>query len=334
MKANGRTERPGRFALIVTFVRNVSEHHTLLAAGGVAFNFAIALVPAVVAIISLYGLVAEPDDVARQLEPLTSALPTEAADLVVAQLRGVTSISTGGVTTGLIIGVFGLMWLISNAFNSLVIAIRIAHGRRSPHNWIQGRLFAIRLSVFALIVTTVVVWALIALPRTLDTAGLGDTARYALEIARWPMVLVFVAASLQWIYRKVVGSPTSTRARHTAVVVGGAIWVGGTIGMAAAASGTDELESTFGSLGAVAVLLAWLYLSALAVLLAAEAEPVLASRFPPSPRRRRGRRQDEEDHPHRRDPSQDDETNSIRPGDVRQDPGDEGPQGRPQHDDQ
>ncbi len=333
MKANGRTERPGLFSLVATYVRNVSGHHTLLAAGGVAFNFAIALVPAVVAIISLYGLVAEPDDVPRQLEPLTNALPTEAAALVVAQLRGVTSISTGGVTTGLIVGVFGLLWLISNAFNSLVIAVRIAHGRRSPHNWIQGRIFAIRLSLFALVVTTVVVWALIALPRTLDTAGLGDTARKILEIARWPMVVLFVAASLQWIYRSVVGPPQSKRARHTAVLLGGAIWVGGTLGMAAAASGADALESTFGSLGAVAVLLAWLYLSALAVLLAAEAEPVLASRFPPTLRRRR-RRQNEEDHANSCDPSQDQESDLVRTCDVGEDPGDERAQGRAQHDDQ
>lgn len=326
--------RTNVLALARTYVRNVTEHHTLLAAGGVAFNFAIALVPAVVSIVSLYGLVAEPDEVAGQLEPLTDALPEEAAALVVAQLRSVTTISTGEVTVGLVIGAIGLTWLVSNAFNSLVIAIRIAHGRKSPHNWIQGRLFAIKLALFALIVTTIVVWVLIALPRTLDDTGLGDSLRSLLEVARWPLVLLFVAGSLQWIYRSVVGPAASVTARHIAVVIGGVIWVGGTVGMAAVASSTDRLQATFGSLGAVAVLLAWLYLSAVAVLLAAEAESVLVAGVAPSRGRRRWRRQDEEGHPEPSENGQHGEPGSVAPGDIGQDPGDERAEGRSEHHDQ
>jgi len=326
--------RPGLLSLTRTYIRNVSEHHTLLAAGGVAFNFAIALVPAVVSLVSLYGLVAEPDDVGTQLEPLTDALPDEAAALVVAQLRSVTTISTGEVTVGLVIGVVALVWLVSNAFNSLVIAIRIAHGRKSPHNWIQGRLFAIRLSLFALIVTTVVVWALIALPRTLDAVGVGDTARDLLSLARWPLVLLFVAGSLQWIYRSVVGPAASIRARHIAVLIGGAILVGGTVGMATAASSADRLQATFGTLGAVAVLLAWLYLSAVAVLLAAEAESVLSARVGGSNRRRRWGRKNEERHPRGGKHGENRESGPIAPRDIGQDAGDQRPESGPEHHDQ
>lgn len=325
---------PGLLTLTRTYIRNVSEHHTLLAAGGVAFNFAIALVPAVVSLVSLYGLVAEPEDVGTQLEPLTDALPDEAAALVVAQLRSVTSISTGEVTVGLVIGIVGLVWLVSNAFNSLVIAIRIAHGRKSPHNWVQGRIFAIRLSLFALLVTTVVVWALIALPRTLDAVGVGDTARDLLSIARWPLVVLFVAGSLQWIYRSVVGPAASIRARHIAVLIGGAIWIGGTVGMAAAASSADRLQATFGTLGAVAVLLAWLYLSAVSVLLAAEAESVLVARVGGSNRRRRRRGKNKEGHAGRRKPGQDGEAGAIAPRDVGEDPGDQRSEGGPEHHDE
>ena len=130
--------RHGFWRLFRQFTSNVSDHHTLLAAAGVAYFFALALVPAVVAVVSIYGLVAEPHEVAEQLEPLTDALPSEAGKLVVTQLRGVTSIGEGRVGISLAIGLFGLLWLVSNAFNSSVMAIRIAHARRSPHNWVQG----------------------------------------------------------------------------------------------------------------------------------------------------------------------------------------------------
>ena len=75
---NVNVERRPVSELLRQFASNVSEHHTLLAAAGVAYFFALALVPAVVTIVSIYGLVAEPYEVAEQLEPLTDALPDEA----------------------------------------------------------------------------------------------------------------------------------------------------------------------------------------------------------------------------------------------------------------
>ena len=101
--------RTGFWQLFRQFTSNVSDHHTLLAAAGVAYFFALALVPAVVAVVSIYGLVAEPHEVADQLEPLTDALPSEAGKLVVTQLRGVTSIGEGRVGISLAIGLFGLL---------------------------------------------------------------------------------------------------------------------------------------------------------------------------------------------------------------------------------
>jgi membrane protein len=322
--------RPGFWRLLRQFTSNVSEHHTLLAAAGVAYYFALALVPAVVTIVSIYGLVAEPNEVADQLEPLTNALPSEAGQLVVAQLRGVTSIGDGRVGISLGIGLFGLLWLVSNAFNSSVMAIRIAHARRSPHNWVQGRIFALKLAAVAMAVTTVVIWAVIAFPRTLETAGFTDGARPWLEAARWPMVLVLASMSLGWIYRMVVGPSGCTRARVVAVGIGGAIWISGTFGMSVAASSADQLQATFGSLGAVAVLLIWLYLSASSMLLAAEAESVLADEWRRDPVRRRGRGgQHKENHAKGRKGGQNQEPGSVGSGDVGEDAGDNRPEDGP-----
>ena len=308
VRGTGR-RRTGFWQLFRQFTSNVSDHHTLLAAAGVAYFFALALVPAVVAVVSIYGLVAEPYEVADQLEPLTDALPSEAGKLMVTQLRGVTSIGEGRVGISLGIGLFGLLWLVSNAFNSSVMAIRIAHARKSPHNWIQGRIFALKLSIVAMVVTTVVIWSVIAFPRTLEAIGFTDKARPWLEAARWPLVLVLASMSLGWIYRMVVGPSTRKRARVVAVAIGGLIWIGGTFGMSVAAASADQLQATFGSLGAVAVLLIWLYLSASSMLLAAEAESVLIDAWSEAPLgRTRGSRQDEEHHAQGGENSQDDET--------------------------
>ena len=54
------------------------DNITLLAAG-VAFFALLALVPALVALVSLYGLVADPSDVNEQVDDVLGAAPTEVA---------------------------------------------------------------------------------------------------------------------------------------------------------------------------------------------------------------------------------------------------------------
>ena len=163
-----------------------------------------------------------------------------------------------------------------------------------------------------------------------EAAGVTDGARPWLEAIRWPMVLLLASMSLGWIYRMVLGPSARTRARLVAVGIGGVIWIGGTFGMSVAAGSADQLQATFGSLGAVAVLLIWLYLSASAMLLAAEAESVLAHAWGRAPVRRSGRgRQHEKDHPARGTGAPTQASGSVGSGRVGEDAGDDGPQDDP-----
>ena len=269
----GPVRTPIRFLSAV--IGNVTSHHTLLATAGVAYYFALALVPAVVAVVSIYGLVAQPQDVAPQLAPLTDVLPTEAGDLLVTQLSSVSALGAGETTLGVVVGFAGLIWLVSNALNSLIISIRIAHELKSPHNWLQGRLFAIKLSLVALVVTSIVLWLVIVLPQTLDATGVGPAVRSVLSIGRWPFVLLLAGGSLAWIYRMVLGPKSELAGRFAGVVIGTIIWIAGTVTMARVATSADQLHATFGTLGAVAILLFWLYLSAAAVLIGAEANAAI-----------------------------------------------------------
>lgn len=248
----------------------------MLAAAGVAYYALLALVPALVAVVALFGLLAERDDVRDQLAPLTDALPSEAADLLVAQLESVTEAGQASTTVGLVLGLVGVLWLLSNAVNALVIGIRLAHERQSPHNWVQGRWFALRLSLAAVVVTTIMLWLVVALPRLLDLAELGDTLDGLIRILRWPTVLGFTAVSIGALYRSVLGRRTASLLPITAGVLSATgVWVGGTAVMTLFASEADRLADTFGTLGAVAVLLVWLYVTALAVLLGAEIDAAL-----------------------------------------------------------
>ena len=67
----------------------IREHNLTLVAAGVAFYAFLAFVPALIAFISIYGLVADPTDVTRQVEAIASALPEEVQSFLVVQLSSI-----------------------------------------------------------------------------------------------------------------------------------------------------------------------------------------------------------------------------------------------------
>ncbi len=248
----------------------------MLVAAGVAFYGALALVPTLVAVVAVYGLVAEPEGVRQNIEPLTEVLPTAAGDLVVRQLESVTQAGDTQVGIGLVIGFAGVLWLVSGAVNALVMGIRIAHERKSPHSWLRGRLYALALAGATVLTTAFVLLLVIAVPELLEETPLGSTLQTVLRWLRWPVVIAFSATMIAALYGSVLGPRDDARRPLTAgTLTATTVWVGGTILMGTFAANVDQLEATFGTLGAVAVLLAWLYLTAIAVLFGAEIDNVL-----------------------------------------------------------
>ncbi len=264
------------WSAVMTLVNKITEHHTMLVAGAVAFSSVLGILPALIAVVAVYGLVASPSDVESNLAPLTEALPDEAAQLLVDQLQNVTDVDSTQITIGLAIGLVGVAWAVSNVINALVMAIRIAHEMPSPHNWIQGRIFALKLSLVAVVATAAMIWLVVALPPVLDRTNVGGLFRWVLSIGRWPIVLLVSATALALLYRAVVGHRTGRyHAISIGAIIGTAIWVLSTYALSLAYAHIGRLQSTFGSLGAVAALMAWFYLSAFAALVGAEVDGVV-----------------------------------------------------------
>ncbi len=263
-------------AFVVTIARRVTAHHTMLVASGVAFSCLVGLVPALLAIVAVYGLVASPADVETNLAPLVEALPPEAGQLIVEQLEKFTAVDRTRITAGLVVGLLGAAWAVSNALNSVVMAIRIAHEMPSPHTWIRGRVFALQLSLIAIVATASMIWLVVVLPEVLDRVDAGDDLRHLLSIGRWPVVFALSTLALGLLYRTVIRHDGGRRRTiSTGAVVGTSLWVASTWSLDVVYGRVDLAESTFGPLAAVLALMGWLYLSALSALLGAEIDGAL-----------------------------------------------------------
>src|SRR5215475_1976090 len=88
----------------------IREHNLTLVAAGVAFYAFLALVPALIAIVSIYGLVANPDDVKKLVNDVGSSLPSEVQSFLVYQLTQIVNANSSGVTVATAIAIALALW--------------------------------------------------------------------------------------------------------------------------------------------------------------------------------------------------------------------------------
>ena len=126
-------ERPlaGVLDLAKEVLARMKADNVSLLAAAIAFWGMLALVPTLVALVSLYGLVADPAEVERQVRESTQALPAEAQQLIVTQLRAVVDAPSAGLGTGLVIGLAVALLAASAGMRTLIHAIGVVYGDRA-----------------------------------------------------------------------------------------------------------------------------------------------------------------------------------------------------------
>jgi membrane protein len=251
--------------------QEAKDDNLSLLAGGVAFFAMLSLVPALVAVVSLYGLVADPSDVERQVRDLTEAMPEEARDLLLQQMNNIVESSSAGLSLAALGGLVLALWSASAALKQLIAAVNVTYDEREDRGFLKVRSLSLVLALGAALFVVVAIALIAILPSALGDSGVGQVARVVVNVARWPLLLVGMVIALSIVYR--VG-PNRDDPRWRWVSWGAVIaavgWIVASIAFSIYAANFGSYNETYGSLGAVIVLMLWLYLTALLVLLGAE----------------------------------------------------------------
>ena len=252
------------------------QHNLTLVAAGVAYYAFLAFVPAIVAFISIYGLVADPADVERQVGDVAGALPAEVQDFLVFQLTSIINASSAGVSIALIIAIVLALWSASSGMAALITGLHVAHGQDEPKGFVAKRGKAMSLTIGAMLFLGIVVFLLAALPPLLSNAGLGAAGRVALNILRWPILAVVMIVGIGFLYRFAVpGRPAGWLGVLTpGTVVAMLGWLVVSALFAVYTANFASLSKTYGALASIVVVLLWLWLSSLLVLVGAEVDAV------------------------------------------------------------
>jgi membrane protein len=256
-------------ALAKAVKTRMDDHNLTLVAAGVAFYAFLALIPALVAVVSFYGLLANPADVTRQVNDLSGALPHEARAFMTAQLHSIIASSSAGVSLALVVGIAAAVWSASAAMVSLVRGIDLALGRRQKRKFVAQRGLALALTAGAATLVIAIVLLVASTPALLASAGVGDIGRWVLNVARWPLVAVIMVLALAALYHVVGGRPGLPQVGW-GPIVGAAIWLLASALFALYTANFSSYSKTYGTLASIVVVLLWLWLGALSALIGAE----------------------------------------------------------------
>jgi membrane protein len=239
--------------------------------GGVAFFGFLAVFPALIAMISIYGLVASPETVAQQVEDLSAQLPESAADLIGQQLNDIVTNNSGALSVGLAISVLGALWSAAGGVGNLVTAVNLAYDEVETRSFIKRKALSLGLTLGA-ILFVLITFALVAVvPRVLDLLPLGVVGTVLAQVVRWVLLLGVFAGSLAVLYR-VGPDRDAPRLRWVSLgaVVVTVIWALVSLGFSLYVNNFGSYDKTYGAIAGVIVLMLWLYLTCYLILLGAE----------------------------------------------------------------
>lgn len=248
-----------------------SRDNLSLIAAGMAFYAMLSVAPALAAIVSIYGLVVSPEELGLQMEVLSSYLPTEAEELIQAQLAELVSTRDNSLGWGIVASVGISLWSASRAMKSLFGGLNAVYDELETRGWFWLALQSVSFTLAGILALGLTVVGLAVVPLVLSYLPMSDFFNLAARCVSGLLVSLVVLGGLAVLYRY---GPSRSRAQWRWVIVGALVawvtWGAASAGFSWYVSNFNSYQNTYGALGAVAILLMWFYVSAYAMLIGGE----------------------------------------------------------------
>jgi membrane protein len=251
--------------------RGARRHHASVVSAGVAFFSFVSLFPALAAIVSAYGLLADPDDVRRQVDVLARGLPEQIRQVLEVELARLTARSSGPLSLDIAVGIVLAVWAATKGMKSLMTALAIAFDQEETRGHVRMAALAFAFTAGALSLGLLAVGAMIALPVVLRHVGLSTVGASLITWLRWPVLAAVVTGCLAVLYR--YGPPrrsASWRWITPGVALATVSWLAGSALFSWSAARFAGSRNLDGTLGAILLFLSWFFLTAYVVILGAE----------------------------------------------------------------
>ena len=254
--------------------QRINDDEVLGRAAQLSYYFLLALFPLLLFLINVLGYLAQEGTAFRDrlLIYFAAVMPSTAVTLVRTTLDEI-SLSSG--TGKLSFGLLAALWAASNGMGAISQTLNTAYDVRETRPWWKVRLITICLTV-ALSILILAALAIILYGGTIGEAlaaryGFGNFFTTVWTILQWPIALVFVLTTFNLIYNFAPNLKSQARRWITpGAFVGVGLWLAVSFGFRMYLGFFDSYSVTYGSLGALIVLMLWFYLTGVAILIGGE----------------------------------------------------------------
>lgn len=261
----------------LSLYRRIDQAELSLISAGVAFFGFLALFPATAVIIAIWGQAYDPAMLESQVDLLRAVLPAEALAFVHEQVRALVAVSGAPLGWTTVLSTALAFWSARAGVDALIRGLNAVHrlpNRKTGHHHLQAMgltLALIGLALAAMLATVVAPLVIAALPLPGDDAVLLHRANLALGL-----ILVVLAISLAYRFGPNHRGRPAWFTPGLAVAVG--LWALAARGFMLYLANFPSYNKVYGTIGAVVILLMWLYASAFTVLLGAAVDAELQRR--------------------------------------------------------
>lgn len=251
--------------------QQIGEDNVSLTAAGVAYGWLLAIFPLLGSFTAIYGLLADPVDVQRQVEQLFGLLSPNVVEILHDQLTKLAEKSNATLGFGAFFGILFSLWSANSGTKAMITALNIVYSEKEKRGFIKFNLVSLALTVGLVVAGVVALLVVAGLPVIFRFFGLEETVRELLNVSRWPLLAIGFMIFLAFLYRY---APSREKPKWRWVTWGSAaatvLWILASGLFAFYVANFGKYDETYGSIGAVVVLMMWFYITAFIILIGAE----------------------------------------------------------------
>jgi membrane protein len=254
--------------------RATASQRVSLVAAGCAFYATLALFPTITMLISLYGLVFNPDTVQPQLQYLQQFMPPAAFQLISDRIQSLVATPARGLGIGFVVSLLISLWSASTGTKSILNALTLAYNEDETRGIIRFQLVSIGMTFIAVVGTALAIGILVFIPVFINFIGLSGAGKFLVGLCSFAAMITFVVTALGLLYRfgpagngRIFFAPGAGLAT--------AVWLLGSWAFGLYVGHFAAYNATYGPLATLIGLMMWFYLTAYIVLLGAEVNAAL-----------------------------------------------------------
>lgn len=265
-------------SLVKKLWHRISEDNLPGLSAQMAYYFLLSMFPLLIFLFTLLPYLPIPQE--DLLGAIRGFAPVEAMDLIEKNLKEIMNHRNGGLLS---IGVLGTIWSASNGISAIVIALNKAYNIKESRSFLVSTVMAVVLT-FAMIFVVIIAVILPVFGKELGLfffSKLGFAKQFLTVWGglRWlvsGLVLFLIFTGLYWI-------APAVKLRCRSVISGAAFstvgWIATSVGLSYYVDNFNNYSFTYGSIGAIIVLLIWLYITAFIIILGGEINAFYSERI-------------------------------------------------------